>query len=438
MSALALIAFNRGVGVSGCDLNPDGASDLTRNGVEVLLGHDANHIEGVRAVVYSSAIPLDHPELVKATELGIPVVRRAEALGDLVNSRKVVGIGGTHGKTTTTVMTTKALSRAGLDPTGVAGGRVAEWGGNVFGDGDDLYVVEADEYDKSFLALEPDVAVVNNVEADHLECFGSVEGLESAFAEFAGRANVVLLGADDRGANRLANVLKGEVLTVGMADDADINIASVDRDLDGTSATVTLPGNRAVDLRLVVPGLHNVRNAAMALGVTSVLGGDLDQAAEGLAEFSGVSRRFEVLGSVNGIVVVDDYAHHPTEVAAAIAAARQKYPDSRLVAVFQPHLYSRTKTLGDAFGIVLAAADEVVVAPIYAAREAPISGVTGESVVKAAQNAGVSAQWVPEFESLCAVLLELVRPGDVVVTLGAGDITNLGPQLIESMAGSAA
>ncbi len=438
MSALALIARRRGVAVSGCDMSTDGAGDLLEAGVAITTGHSADHVADARALVFTSAVPKDHPEIVAAKQKGIPVVRRAEALGQVVNSGTVAAIGGTHGKTTTTVMATMALSAAGLDPTGIAGGRVAEWNGNVRLGENDLFVVEADEYDRSFLTLEPTVAVVNNVEADHLECYGSLSALEMAFVEFAGRAKLVCVGGNDRGAIRVGKRLEVPTWNVGTGENADIKISSVSRDRKLTEASIRLPEGATVDLRLTVPGLHNVRNAAMALGVTCFLGGDVSAAVEGLRGFSGVSRRFEVVGSAAGVTVVDDYAHHPTEVAATIAAARQRFPGRRIVVVFQPHLYSRTQAHGEAFGIVLAAADEVVVAPIYPAREKPIPGVTGEVVAKAAISAGVPVEWVSDFDSLESAILDLVRAGDVVLTLGAGDITKVGPQLLQTMQGTAA
>ena len=438
MSALALIARRRGMAVSGCDLIPDGAADLANSGILVIEGHGADHIYGARALIFSSAVPNGHPELEAARAAGIPVVRRAEALGQVVNAGTNVAIAGTHGKTTTTAMTTVALNAAGMDPTGIAGGRVAEWEGNARIGESDLFVVEADEYDRSFFALEPKIAVVNNVEADHLECYGTVDDLESAFVEFASRAEHVFFGAEDRGAARVARKLDVSKSAVGTGQDADIRISSVVRDVEGTSATINLPDESVVELRLCVPGIHNIRNAAMAVGVTFALGGNVSMAVQGLRNFSGVARRFEVLGTAGDVTVVDDYAHHPTEVAATIAAARQRFPGRRLVAVFQPHLYSRTEANGDAFGIVLAAADLVVVTPIYAAREEPIPGVTGEAVATAASNAGVPVEWIADFAALRPTLTGLVQAGDVVLTLGAGDITKIGPQLLTAMQGTAA
>jgi UDP-N-acetylmuramate--alanine ligase len=390
-------------------------------------------------VIFTAAVPPELPELVAARAAGIPVVRRADALQLLVGGGEVVAVAGTHGKTTTTVMTTEALAAAGRHPTGIAGGRVATWGGNARLDGDRVFVVEADEYDRSFLALTPAVALVNNVEVDHLECYdGSVATLEAAFGQFAGRARLALFGADDAGATRVAREAKVPRWLVGMAANADLNITEVRRDRLGSRARLRLPDGRVVDLRLRVPGLHNVRNAAMAVGATAALGADVERAVETLAEFTGVGRRFEAVGSARGVTIVDDYAHHPSEVAATIAAARQRYPDARVVAVFQPHLYTRTQLLGEALGVALAAADRVVVTDVYAAREEPISGVSGRLVAEAARRAGASVEWEPNGAALPDLLARSVSAGDVVLTLGAGDITRVGRELLARLTGAAA
>lgn len=433
MSALALLARRRGVAVTGCDIDVAGAGDAATVGAQILAGHDPRHVADARAVVYTAAVPPGHPELRAAREAGIPVVRRADALQEAIAHGTVVAVGGTHGKTTTAVMATEALAAAGMRPTGLVGGRVAAWGGNARLDGDALFVVEADEYDRAFLSLRPGVAVVNNVEADHLDCYGSVEVLEDAFADFAGRAGRVLVGADDAGARRIGHRVAGTVWTVGTAEGANIRVSGVALDAEGTSAIVAVPSGESVRLRLRVPGLHNVRNAAMALGIVAVLDGDVARAAERLREFQGVGRRFELVGQVGEVVVVDDYAHHPTEVAVTLAAARQRYPERRVVAVFQPHLYSRTAAHGDALGVALSLADLVVVTEIYAAREQPVRGVTGLSVEKAARRAGAETVWVPGRDELPARLGGLVEPGDLVLTLGAGDITAVGPALLRHL-----
>jgi UDP-N-acetylmuramate--alanine ligase len=343
-------------------------------------------------------------------------------------------------------MITEALAAAGRNPTGLAGGRVARWGGNARVGSRDLFVVEADEYDRAFLALAPAVAVVNNVEADHLECYGSLEALEAAFAEFAGRARRVVAGADDAGARRVAERVGGAVWRVGFAPDADVRIEAAELGPTGSRATVRLPGGagmgRDVALRLRVPGRHNLRNAAAALAVAAELGADTERAAAALAEFAGVARRFERVGVVPGagtagdagaVTVMDDYAHHPTEVEATLAAARQAFPGRRVVAVFQPHLFTRTALHGAALGRALAAADLVVVAPIYAAREQPLPGVTADLVARGAVAAGARTVAVRERAGLAARVADLARPGDVVFTLGAGDVTLVGPELLDRL-----
>lgn len=438
MSALALIARRRGVAVTGCDLQASGAAELVRAGVPVATGHDPSHIAGARAVVHTAAVPADHPELSAARAAGIPVIRRAEALQHVVEGGVVVAVSGTHGKTTTTAMTTHALAAGGANPTGIVGGRVAAWGGNVRFGGDELFVVEADEYDKAFLTLSPTVAVVNNVEPDHLECYGSVDALEAAFATFAARAERVFVGADDPGARRVATAVGRAALGVGVRADADVRLTNVATDAEGSRARVRLPDATEVDVSLVVPGVHNVRNAGMAVAAAWAVGADVPTAARALAGFDGVGRRFDRLGTRRGITVVDDYAHHPTEVTATLEAARQRFPGARLVAVFQPHLYTRTQRHGAAMGAALAAADVVLVTAVYPAREAPIPGVTGEVVADAARGAGVAVVWVPNRADVADRVLQLVREGDVVLTMGAGDITEVGAELLHRLAGSAA
>ena len=432
MSALALIARHRGVAINGCDSDTSGTGtdDLTALGVQCWRGHDPSHVDGVRAVVVTAAIPRDHPELERARALDLPIVRRADALGELVAGGSLVAVAGTHGKTTTTVMVTEALTAAGRNPTGLAGGRVSAWGGNARLGGEDLFVVEADEYDKAFLSLHPRVAIVNNVEADHLECYGSIEALEDAFAEFAGRAERVIVGGDDAGADRVAVRVNAPVWRVGIGPTADVRIRAVRLEPGGSRASMTLPGGHDVELKLAVPGMHNVRNAAAALAALHALGADVQAGARVLAEFHGVGRRFERLGEAAGVTVVDDYAHHPTEVAATLAAARQAFPGRRVVAVFQPHLYSRTALHGDALGKALAAADVIVVAPIYGAREQPLAGVTHHLVLRGATRAGAATVAVRDRAGLTTHVVRAVREGDVVFTLGAGDVTRVGPELL--------
>lgn len=440
MSALALVARRRGVAVSGCDPDPTGAADVAALGARVFTGHDPTHVEGARGLIVTAAVASDHPELARAREAGLPVVPRKQALADLVRTGRVVALAGTHGKSTTTVMSTEALAAAGFNPTGLAGGRVESWGGNAKLGGDELFVVEADEYDQAFLALQPSVAVVNNVEADHLECYGSLAALEQAFAEFASRAERVLIGADDAGAQRVARRLslpraeRGDGSTArrwtfGFRD-ADLMLSEVEQRPDGSRARLTLPDGRQVGLRLQVPGVHNLRNAAGALGTVLALGGAIEPALEALAAYRGLGRRFERLGEARGIGFVDDYAHHPSELVATLAAARQAFPGRRLVAVFQPHLFSRTAEHGAAMGRALHGADIAIVTEIYAAREQPLPGVTARTVAEAAEGAGTQVIFEPDKARLGERILEVARSGDVVITLGAGDVTRVGRDLV--------
>jgi UDP-N-acetylmuramate--alanine ligase len=306
---------------------------------------------------------------------------------------------------------------------------VSAWGGNARLAGDDLFVVEADEYDKAFLTLRPTVAVVNNVEPDHLECYGSEAALEDAFVEFAGRAETVLVSADDPGALRVGRRVGRGVRRFGFDEAADLRITEVVQRADGTEARIVWRDGRTLRLRLPVPGIHNLRNAVAALGAVEALGGTLEAAVDALADFAGVGRRFERLGEHGGVAIVDDYAHHPSELEATLSAARQAFPGRRLVAVFQPHLYSRTEAHGEAMGRALAAADLVIVTEVYAAREQPIPGVSGRRVADAAVRAGANAQFEPTRAEVGRRVYDALRPGDVVLTLGAGDITRVGPEL---------
>lgn len=431
MSALALIAHRRGVAVTGCDTDPSGSTDLRGEGVPVHAGHDAAHVTGVRAIVVTAAVPAEHPEIRAARDAGIPVIPRKEALAALIGGRRTVALAGTHGKTSTTVMATLAFEAAGCSPTGLAGGRVSTWGGNALPGGDELFVVEADEYDRALLTLRPTVAVINNVEPDHLECYGTVAELEKTFVEFASHARHVFLGAEDPGARRVGAQLHAP-LYFGLRQ-ADIRLEDVKLSPLESAATVRFPDGQQAKLRLPVPGLHNLRNATGALSAVWALDGRLDLAAEALSTFGGLGRRFERLGEAGGVAVVDDYAHHHTELTATLAAMRQAFPDRRLIAVFQPHLYSRTQAYAPEMGIALAAADVVIVADVYAAREQPVPGVSGKLVAEAARTAGADVTFEPSRENLTQRVLASVRPGDAVVTLGAGDITLVGRELVNCL-----
>jgi UDP-N-acetylmuramate--alanine ligase len=434
MSALAELFVRRGAVVTGCDATGDATGDLARLGVPVATGQDPAHVTGVRAVVVTSALPREHPEIERARALGIPVVRRAEALAEAVSGGELIAIAGTHGKTTTTVMTTEALAAAGRDPTGVAGGRVGSWGGNLRPGGTAVQVVEADEYDRSFLALKPAVAVVTNVEADHLDIYSNLADIRSAFVQFVAPARTIVVCADDEGANSLPLPGTAEILRYGTSS-SDARIAGRDIQVtaEGSALGVFYDGELLGRLALRVPGLHNVRNALAAVAAGIAIGATLDAMRPGLEGFTGVERRFQRLGEAAGVTVIDDYAHHPTEIRATVDAARAAFPRRRVVAAFQPHLYSRTRDLAVDFGSALATADVVFLTDIYPAREQPIPGVTAGLIADAVARSGRSVTWQGGRAALAAALADTVRAGDVVLTLGAGDITRTGPELLRAL-----
>ena len=433
MSALAELLRARGATVTGCDIAPEGSADLTRLGITVQHGHDPAHLDGVRAVVVTSAVPKDQPELQRARERGIPVIRRAEALGEAVSGGELVAIAGTHGKTTTTAMTTEALAAAGLSPTGLAGGRVAAWHGNLRLGSNKVFVAEADEYDRSFLALKPTVATVTNVESDHLDIYADLADIRSAFEQFLAPARTVVSCADDAGASALEIPAGSQVITYGISAPARLTAHEIMTVEGRLRFLVRLDGAELGELALRVPGVHNVRNALAAVGNGIALGQPLESLRGGLEAFEGVERRFQRLGAVRGVQVVDDYAHHPTEIVATLDAARAAFPGRRLIAAFQPHLFTRTRDFADAFGSALAHADVVFLAEIYPAREQPLPGVTSALVADALRKAGRAAEWVGERRSLADAIVKVAQEGDVVLTLGAGDITLTGTELLQRL-----
>jgi UDP-N-acetylmuramate--alanine ligase len=438
MSALAQAMARSGLQVSGCDLAASQAlDDVARHGVETLVGHDPSHVRDVGTLVVSAAVPADHPEVQAARSSGIPVLKRAEALGRWVARGNVVAVAGTHGKTTTTAMISRVLEAGGMDPTAFVGGRVAEWGGNLRAGRGNLFVVEADEYDRSFHSLAPDLAVVTNLEPDHLDVYGSEEGVREGFRIFMSKlkeTGKAVVCADDPGAASLLAGLEDRAMTYGTSAGSQLR-GEAPRSRDGgMECTVVEQGRILGELNIPVPGLHNLRNALAAVTVGRLLGVDFKTIRRGLEGFRGVGRRFDVLGEVGGVTVIDDYAHHPTEVGATLEAARGAFPGRRIVAVFQPHLFSRTRDFAIEFGRALAEADQVWVSDVYPAREAPIPGVTGMLVVDAVLAAGGEVGgYVPELGDLPERLVAALGPGDVCITLGAGSIEQTGPALLERL-----
>lgn len=433
MSALAELFVRRGVRVTGCDANPGDVDDLSALGISVERRHDPSHVAGARAVVVTSAVPKDHPELAHARALGLPVVRRAEALGEATsgNGRELVGVAGTHGKSTTTLLAAEALAAAQRDPTALVGARVTAWNGNLRPGSDRLYVVEADEYDRSFLALSPTVAVVTNVEADHLDVYANLADIRAAFAQFVRGARAIVLCDDDAGAARVPTPSSAEVIRYGIESrDARLRALNVRATEAGSAFAVEYDGELLGSVALRLPGTHNVLNALAAVGAGLALGAPFAGLAYGLANVAGAERRFQRVGEAAGVVVLDDYAHHPTEIAATLAAARATFPGRRLVVAFQPHLYSRTRDFAREFGRALAGADVLYLTEIYAAREQPIAGVTATLIADALGPDREKLAWRGPRDALAEALGAGVRDGDVVITMGAGDITRTASELL--------
>jgi UDP-N-acetylmuramate--alanine ligase len=436
MSGIARILLARGLPVSGSDAKDSKALvALAALGAEVHIGHAAPQVAGADTVVVSTAIRGSNPELVEAHARGLRVLRRAEALAAVMAGRRGVAIAGTHGKTTTTSMLTVALQRAGADPSFAIGGDLNEPGSNAHHGSGDLFVAEADESDGSFLLLHPEAAVVTNVEPDHLDHYGDGDAVDRAFLDFIATVQpggFVVVCADDPGSRRVmdAAVQRGvELVSYGEAEDADVQVRDVSMVGSGSTWSLHRRGQPPLSVHLAVPGLHNVLNSAAALATALRLGFPAAPLIEALGEFHGARRRFEPVGSAVGVRVYDDYAHHPTEVEATLRAARTVAAGGRVLVAFQPHLYSRTAAFATEFGAALSLADAVVVMDVYAAREDPVPGVTGALVADAVAPE-VEAVFEPSWSAVPGRLAALARAGDIVITLGAGDITMIGPEVV--------
>jgi UDP-N-acetylmuramate--alanine ligase len=434
MSGIARILLARGVTVTGSDLKDTGALEALREaGATVAVGHRAEQVGRPDAVVVSSAIPPGNAEVREAFRAGIPVLSRAQALAALTRGMRTVAVAGTHGKTTTTSMVSVMLSRAGLDPTYVIGGDLNESGSGAGHGAGEVFVAEADESDGSFLLLDPDIAVITNVEEDHLDYYGGRDEVEAAFGAFAGRARRVIACWDDPGVRRALEGSSSECMRYGAGDRCDLRLR--DEELSGNQARAIVDvSGEAVEIVLSVPGRHNLLNATAALGVASLLEVPLRVAAEGLQSFSGVRRRFECRGVAAGATFIDDYAHHPTEVMATLQAARIDGA-GRIVVVFQPHRYSRTRSMWRALGESLASADVIVLTDVYGAGERPIPGVTGKLVVDAIAEAapGRRVVYLPRRSEIAPFLSREVQPGDTVLTLGAGDVTMVAEETMDRL-----
>ncbi|MDX3656029.1 UDP-N-acetylmuramate--L-alanine ligase [Streptomyces sp. ID05-26A] len=439
MSGIARILLARGVQVSGSDAKDSRTVlALRAQGARIAVGHDAANLDqlvgGPTEVVVSTAIKDTNPEYAAARERGITVLRRAEALAALMDDHRVVCVAGTHGKTSTTSMLTVALQHCRVDPSFAIGGDLNESGANAHQGTGGVFVAEADESDGSFLFFSPSVAVVTNVEADHLDHHGTVEAYTAVFDSFLERivpGGVLVSCADDPGAARLITEARARGIRVREYGRSATDAKLVDYKPfeSGGLASVEIDGV-AVEVRVAVPGEHMALNAIAALLAGLELGADQTGMLEGLAAFGGVRRRFEFKGRGGGVSVYDDYAHHPTEVDAQLRAARPVAGAGRVVVVFQPHLYSRTRTFAVEFAAALSLADEVVVLDVYGAREEPEPGITGALI---ADQVTASVHYEPSFDRVPALVASLVREGDLVVTMGAGDVTMLGPEIVSAL-----
>ena len=442
MSGIAELLVNLGYDVSGSDAKTSDVTDrLASLGVRIATGHDGLQVGNADVVVTSSAIQAGNPEVEEARRRSIPVIPRAEMLAELMRLRYGIAIAGAHGKTTTTSMVALLMERAGLDPTAVIGGRLSAFGSNARLGRGDYMVVEADESDRSFLKLTPAIAVITNIDREHMESYGSWDALQQAFVDFANKVpfyGTVVACVDDEAVRTLVPRMTRRVVTYGFEKSgATVTGHGMALEAFGSRCRVTQgkPLGGSVDLgplTLRVPGRHNLLNAIGAVAVGLEVGIPFPQIARGLEEFRGAERRFQLRGEERGVMVVDDYGHHPTEIAAVIAAARAGL-DRRVVVVFQPHRYTRTRDLLDEFGRALGGADAIVLTDIYAAGEAPIAGATAEAVEQVVRKTGRPVTLVKALDDVPAAVARIARPNDLVITLGAGSIGTMPDRILDAL-----
>jgi UDP-N-acetylmuramate--alanine ligase len=434
MSGIARVLLGMGHKVTGSDLRDTGNVAMLRElGATIYIGHDSKNLGNPDTVVVTSALWPTNPEYLLAKERGIPVLHRSAALAYLTTKNRLVAVAGAHGKTTSTGMVITGLLRLGVDPSFVNGGVIAELGASSASGKDNLFIIEADESDGSFLHYETAVALITNVDPDHLDHYGSLEAFEAEFAKFAtGAKEFVVISSDDPGAVRVTSQLKDQrILTFGSAEESTVRLFEVDA--SGARVSFKLAYEDIVlEAKLKIPGVHNAINAAGAFAVLVGLGFDPHDSLAGIATFEGTERRFELHGEFRGVSVYDDFAHHPTEVAAALSAARAVVGKGKLITVFQPHLYSRTKLMHREFAEALALSDQIVVMDIYAAREDPEPGVTGRLVSDSFTNPS-KVHYVEKWEDTPAVAASLATAGDFIVTMGCGDVYRMVPELLAAL-----
>ncbi|MGH3312092.1 MAG: UDP-N-acetylmuramate--L-alanine ligase [Streptomyces sp.] len=438
MSGIAKILTQRGARVQGSDARESATVTALRGlGATVHIGHDAAHLaSGATAVVISSAIRADNPELVAATERGVPVVHRSDALAALMEAARPLAVAGTHGKTTTTSMLAVSLGALGLDPSYAIGGDLDEPGSNAHHGRGEIFVAEADESDRSFHKYAPEVAIVLNVELDHHANYASLEEIYESFETFADRVRpggTLVVSSDHEGARELTRRVRASgsvrVRTYGEAADADVRILDVTAHGLTSETTVLLDG-RELTFAVFVPGRHYAHNAVAALVAGTEMGLPADELTKALGTYTGVRRRLQLKGEANSVQVIDSYAHHPTEMSADLEAIRGGAADGRVLVLFQPHLFSRTQELATEMGAALALADASVVLDIYPAREDPIPGVSSALIIDAARAAGADVRHAPAGQEGAELVAGMARPGDLVLTMGAGDVTELGPEIL--------
>jgi len=438
MSGIALVLAQRGERVTGSDLKASRYSRaLEAAGVTVAIGHAAENLGDPQIVVVSSAIPETNPELAEARRRGLPVWQRAKMLAHLAGERETIAVAGTHGKTSTSSMIATMLSRMSLAPTFLIGGEVDGFDTNAVNGSGNHYVVEADESDGSFIHLDPHIAVVTNVEADHLDHYGTLAAVEAIFCEFMERVpadGALVICGDDARLVELAATCERRTVTYGFGENCDVRCRTLGRTGVGTRFEVEVPGGTRVESLTRTPGRHMVANAAAALATAWVLELELEDAATALAEFTGVRRRFDLIGEAGGVTVVDDYAHHPTEVRATLTAASE-LGFGRVIVLFQPHRYSRTEALAEDFAEAFACADKSVLMDVYSAGESPVPGVSGKTVLDALlrKHPRTQATYLPHRTDVVPYLASRLRAGDLVLTMGAGDVTTIGPELVGAL-----
>lgn len=433
MSGIARVLREQGVRVSGSDLQINGlTAQLENMGVQVFTGHSsANLQEGVELVVISSAVPTDNVEIQAATSRHIPVIKRGQMLARMVNAHQGLAVAGAHGKTTTTSMLYSALAGCGLDPTLIVGGEIQGTQLNARLGQNDYFVVEADESDASFLEIKPYIAIITNIENDHLDFYKSIERIKDAFHQFLDQVapeGFAMLYGDDPSIQAIRGTLRGQTLTYGEESSFDYCLQNWQSLGMGSAFDVFHNQQYLGKLELSIPGKHNALNALAAAAVALELGQDFQCIKEALKKFPGAKRRFQVVANAGGIIIVDDYAHHPTEIKVTITGARQFHP-GRLIVVFQPHRYSRTKLLAEQFGGAFRDADLVIITDIYSAGENPLPDVSGELVYRAALNAGCNVQYIPNVDAVEEFVGSELQAGDLLITMGAGDIWKLGISL---------